>query len=164
MTLVTDLDTPSLVLDRAQMEENIRAMANRMHTAGVALRPHFKTSKMIEVAKLQIAAGAVGFTCATLAEVEALLDAGITDLFWAHGPVGVYCLLNKKSASLSLPRPPPSVSLSLSLSLFLIPSFCCPFPGSCSRGPPLPGRRTPLTRQDLLLLVIPTGGSFADLR
>ena len=86
MTLVTDLDTPILVIDRAQMEENIRAMANRMHTAGVALRPHFKTSKMIEVAKLQIAAGAVGFTCATLAEVEALLDAGITDLFWAHAP------------------------------------------------------------------------------
>ena len=44
----------------------------------------------------------------------------------------------------------PSLSalrLSLSLSLFLIPSFCCPFPGSCSRGPSLPGRRTLLTRQ-----------------
>ena len=40
-----------------------------------------------------------------------------------------------------------ALRLSLSLSLFLTPSFCCPFPGSCSRGPSLPGRRTPLTRQ-----------------
>lgn len=86
MTLVTDLDTPVLVIDRAQMEENIRAMADRMHMAGIALRPHFKTSKMFEVAQLQMAAGAVGFTCATLAEIEALLGAGITDLFWAHAP------------------------------------------------------------------------------
>ena len=46
------------------------------------------------------------------------------------------------------PLPPSlSASLSLSRSLFLIPSFCCPFPGSCSRGPSLPGRRTLLTRQ-----------------
>ena len=65
------------------------------------------------------------------------------------GVRGVSPRLKKKSASLSLPRSPPSASLSLSLSLFLIPSFCCPFPGSCSRGPSLPGRRTLLTRQSM---------------
>ena len=41
----------------------------------------------------------------------------------------------------------PALRLSLSLSLFPIPSFCYPLPGSCSRGPSLPGRRTLLTRQ-----------------
>ncbi|MDZ8274872.1 alanine racemase [Microbacterium aquimaris] len=86
MTAVADLDTPALVIDRARMDANIQAMADRMRTAGIALRPHFKTSKMIEVARRQREAGAVGFTCATLNEVEALLEAGYTDLFWAHAP------------------------------------------------------------------------------
>ncbi|MDX2376770.1 alanine racemase [Microbacterium sp. LRZ72] len=86
MTRIEDLDTPVLVIDRSRMDANIQAMAERMRTAGIALRPHFKTSKMIEVAKRQHDAGAVGFTCATLNEVEALLDAGFDDLFWAHAP------------------------------------------------------------------------------
>lgn len=86
MTRVSDLDTPVLVIDRARLDANIRAMAEAMSAAGVALRPHFKTSKMVEVARRQLAAGAVGFTCATPAEVEALLDAGIADLFWANAP------------------------------------------------------------------------------
>lgn len=86
MTRLDDLDTPVLVIDRSRMDANIQAMAERMRTAGIALRPHFKTSKMIEVARRQHDAGAVGFTCATLAEVDALLDAGFDDLFWAHAP------------------------------------------------------------------------------
>lgn len=86
MTRIDDLDTPMLVIDLRRMEANIQAMAEAMAGAGVALRPHFKTSKMIEVARRQMGAGAIGFTCATPAEVEALLDAGITDLFWANAP------------------------------------------------------------------------------
>lgn len=86
MTSVTDLDTPALVIDRTRLLANIRDMAGAMERAGVALRPHFKTSKMIEVARLQLEAGAIGFTCATPAEVAALLDAGIPDLFWANAP------------------------------------------------------------------------------
>lgn len=86
MTRIDDLDTPVLVIDRPRMDANIRAMADRMREAGIALRPHFKTSKMVEVARRQADAGVVGFTCATLAEVEALLDGGFTDVFWAHAP------------------------------------------------------------------------------
>lgn len=86
MTRVTELDTPALVIDVRRMDANIRAMAEAMSHAGVALRPHFKTSKMIEVARRQLAAGAIGFTCATPGEIEALLDADIADLFWANAP------------------------------------------------------------------------------
>lgn len=79
--------TPALVVDAARMEANIARMATAMRAAGAALRPHFKTSKMIEVARAQRAAGAVGHTCATASEIAALLDAGMTDLFWNQPPV-----------------------------------------------------------------------------
>ncbi len=85
---LSSIPTPALVVDRAVLEHNITDMARRMRDLGVALRPHWKTSKMVEAAHLQHQAGCVGFTCATPAEVECLLDHGLTDLTWAHQPVG----------------------------------------------------------------------------
>lgn len=82
------IQTPALVIDKTRLEANIARMAAAMDSAGVTLRPHFKTSKLIEVATMQSAAGAVGFTCSTPEEVDALLTAGFTDLFWANAPVG----------------------------------------------------------------------------
>lgn len=82
------ITTPALIIDRTRLEANVARMAAAMDVAGVALRPHFKTSKLIEVATLQVAAGAVGFTCSTPEEVDALLTAGFSDLFWANAPVG----------------------------------------------------------------------------
>ena len=65
-----------------------------------------------------------------------------------RGVRGVSPRLKKKQRPSPLPPSLSALRLSLlSLSLFLLPSFCCPFPGSCSRGPSLPGRRTLLTRQ-----------------
>lgn len=86
--LPEDIPTPALVVDRAVLERNIAEMAAHMERLGVALRPHWKTSKMTEVAHLQRRAGCVGFTCATPAEIQCLLDHGHTDLTWAHQPVG----------------------------------------------------------------------------
>ncbi|MEV0155830.1 alanine racemase [Micromonospora sp. NPDC050686] len=82
------LPTPALLIDHERMNRNIADMAARAQAAGVTLRPHFKTSKCLSVARLQLAAGAAGFTCATAAEVAALQDAGVTDLLWAQEPVG----------------------------------------------------------------------------
>lgn len=82
------LGTPMLIVDEARVMTNIARMAAATRAAGCALRPHFKTSKMIAVARAQIAAGAVGLTCATAAEIRALLDAGIADLFWNQPPAG----------------------------------------------------------------------------
>lgn len=82
------LPTPALLVDRARMEANLAAMAGSIGAAGVALRPHFKTSKCLAVARRQLAHGATGFTCATPAEVRLLQDAGVEDVLWAHQPVG----------------------------------------------------------------------------
>lgn len=82
------LPTPALLVDRARMEANLAAMAGSIGAAGVTLRPHFKTSKCLAVARRQLAHGAIGFTCATPAEVRLLRDAGVEDVLWAHQPVG----------------------------------------------------------------------------
>lgn len=55
---------------------------------GVALRPHAKTHKMPEVARLQLAAGSPGITVAKLGEAEVMAAAGIRDIFIAYPIVG----------------------------------------------------------------------------
>ncbi|MCW3818916.1 alanine racemase [Micromonospora sp. DR5-3] len=82
------LPTPALLVDRDRLAANISAMALAARQAGVGLRPHFKTSKCLAIAQAQTAAGALGFTAATAAEVAALRDAGVSDVLWAHQPVG----------------------------------------------------------------------------
>ena len=57
--------TPYLRVDPVRLRHNIRRTADRAADAQVALRPHVKTHKCVEVAKLQLAAGAVGITVAT---------------------------------------------------------------------------------------------------
>lgn len=84
-------DTPYLVIDEQLLEANLAAMAEHARRLGVALRPHAKTHKSVEVARRQLAHGAVGLTVATVAEAETFADAGFDDLFiaypiWAEGP------------------------------------------------------------------------------
>src|SRR6185312_6094469 len=69
--------TPALVIDRDALERNIAAMASFAKAQGVALRPHAKTHKSADIAKLQLKAGALGVCCAKLGEGEALADGGI---------------------------------------------------------------------------------------
>jgi D-serine deaminase-like pyridoxal phosphate-dependent protein len=77
------IETPALLLHLDVVERNLNRMAERARTLGVALRPHAKTHKCPELARLQLARGAVGLTVATLAEAEAFIKAGMTDLTWA---------------------------------------------------------------------------------
>ncbi|HVD80071.1 MAG TPA: alanine racemase [Propionibacteriaceae bacterium] len=91
--LPADLQTPCLVVDRDVLEGNLVAMADRARDLGLALRPHAKTHKCVEVARRQVALGAVGLTVATVGEAEVFADAGFTDLFiaypvWAAGARG----------------------------------------------------------------------------
>jgi len=74
---VTDLDTPAFVIDLDVLERNVRLMADHARQCGVALRPHAKTHKTVEVSRMQLQGGAVGLTLAKIGEVEALLDAAI---------------------------------------------------------------------------------------
>ncbi|MFO1248832.1 MAG: DSD1 family PLP-dependent enzyme [Alphaproteobacteria bacterium] len=82
------IDTPALLLDLDKMDANIAFIAARCREFGVNWRPHFKSHKTIEIARRQIAAGAIGVTCAKLGEAEVLADAGIRDILIANQIVG----------------------------------------------------------------------------
>lgn len=81
--ILDHLPTPSLVVDLDVLERNIDRMARRMRQLGVALRPHFKTHKCIEVAAIQQRHGARGSTVSTLREARCLMEQGHRDLTWA---------------------------------------------------------------------------------
>ncbi|CAA9563503.1 MAG: Type III PLP / low-specificity D-threonine aldolase [uncultured Thermomicrobiales bacterium] len=84
-----ELDTPCVVIDEAILHENIAEMAAFAASVGVALRPHMKTHKTPQVARLQLAAGAVGATCAKVGEAEALVEeGGVEDVLLAYPVVG----------------------------------------------------------------------------
>ncbi|WP_414902253.1 DSD1 family PLP-dependent enzyme [Sphingomonas flavalba] len=71
------LATPALVLDLDAVERNIAVHAQAVRAAGFACRPHGKTHKAPAIARMQIAAGAVGICCATVKEAAAFVEAGI---------------------------------------------------------------------------------------
>jgi D-serine deaminase-like pyridoxal phosphate-dependent protein len=71
------LNTPVLVVDREALDRNIARMADYARARNVALRPHAKTHRSVDIARRQIAAGALGVCCAKLGEAEALVDGGI---------------------------------------------------------------------------------------
>jgi D-serine deaminase-like pyridoxal phosphate-dependent protein len=77
-------DTPRVVLDVGRMSANIERLQSEMDRRGVAVRPHAKTHKSVEVARRQLAAGARGLTIGTLGEAEVFVAAGIDDLFLAY--------------------------------------------------------------------------------
>lgn len=78
-----DAETPALLLYRDVVKRNLAHMAARAKRLGVALRPHIKTHKCLELARRQAAHGAAGLTVATLMEAEAFARGGCTDLTWA---------------------------------------------------------------------------------
>ena len=86
--LVSDLPTPALLVDRPRLTANLDAMAARAEAQGVALRPHVKTHKCPEIARLQAERGARGITVATVLEAEAFAKAGFDDVRMATPPVG----------------------------------------------------------------------------
>jgi len=78
---VAAIDTPALVIDLDALERNIERMAAYARSHGMRLRPHAKTHKCAEIAKRQIAAGAVGVCVQKLSEAQALAGAGVSDVY-----------------------------------------------------------------------------------
>lgn len=78
---VAAIDTPALVVDLDALERNIAAMAAFARERGVALRPHAKTHKCSAIARLQVAAGAVGVCVQKVGEAEAMADGGVADIY-----------------------------------------------------------------------------------
>jgi D-serine deaminase-like pyridoxal phosphate-dependent protein len=79
MTTINDLDTPAVTIDLDIVEANINARQDRLDGFGIANRPHIKTHKLPQMAKLQMDAGAVGITCQKIGEAEVFADAGVAD-------------------------------------------------------------------------------------
>lgn len=94
---LTEIDTPTLMLDRAASDRNLAHMAAFFRDRPAKLRPHFKNHKCVTLARRQIAAGAIGMTCATLREAEVLVEHGFDDVLIANQVVG-----DAKTARLAL--------------------------------------------------------------
>lgn len=77
------LDTPALVIDQEKVKHNIQ-LATKLAGGAARLRPHVKTHKILEVARMQLAAGITKFKCATIAEAEMLGMAGAIDVLIAY--------------------------------------------------------------------------------
>lgn len=85
---VSSICTPSLILDLAAFEANIRSMADLANSHGVALRPHAKAHKSSDIAKLQMEMGAVGICCQKLREAYPFAANGIKNIHISNGFVG----------------------------------------------------------------------------
>jgi D-serine deaminase-like pyridoxal phosphate-dependent protein len=85
---LSELETPVLTADLDAIERNISRMQAYCDEHGVELRPHIKTHKLPELARLQLEAGAVGITCQKLGEAEVMAEAGIEDILLSFPLVG----------------------------------------------------------------------------
>jgi D-serine deaminase-like pyridoxal phosphate-dependent protein len=89
---VYDLPTPVALVDLDRLEANIATMAAFFRNRPAHLRPHAKTHRAPAVARLQIAAGAHGITCAKVGMAEAMVDGGINDVYIANQVVARHAI------------------------------------------------------------------------
>lgn len=88
MTTIDEIETPAVLVDLDVVERNISRMAALTRGCGVRLRPHAKTHKVLEIGRMQIAAGAAGLSLAKTGEAEVFAAAGFEDIFIAFPVVG----------------------------------------------------------------------------
>ena len=87
MTILQELDTPALLLEADKMERNCARMREKLAAHGVALRPHVKTGKSVEVARAALGRGTGAITVSTVREAEYFFDHGFGDILYAVGIV-----------------------------------------------------------------------------
>lgn len=83
-----DVDTPALVLDLDAFEANLRTLEDSLKGRRIRVRPHAKTHKSVDIARAQLAAGAVGVCVQKVSEAEALVEGGIQDVLVSNEVVG----------------------------------------------------------------------------
>jgi D-serine deaminase-like pyridoxal phosphate-dependent protein len=102
------LDTPALLVELDALEANIAHMAAACRDAGVSWRPHIKGNKTPEIVAKELAAGAIGVTCAKVGEAEVMVAAGVRDILIANQVVGaakirrVLALLDRADAKVAV--------------------------------------------------------------
>jgi 3-hydroxy-D-aspartate aldolase len=98
------LPTPCMVVDLALFERNVHTMAATSKSNGINVRPHVKIHKSVDVAKYQVGQGAIGITCATIAEAELMSGAGIQNVLWTKQPASA----NNIARAVSLSKKDPT--------------------------------------------------------
>ena len=112
------LSTPALVLDLDVFEANLAALAALVGGTGKTVRPHVKTHRTPELARRQLGGSAVGITCATVGEAEAMVEAGIDDVFVANEVVDprkvarLVALADRARVAVAVDDPEPVATLS----------------------------------------------------
>ncbi|MDA0874676.1 MAG: alanine racemase [Bacteroidetes bacterium] len=86
--LLSELPTPAVLVDVRRLEANLDAMQAHAEAQQVALRPHTKTHKSVDMARRQVARGARGLTVAKVGEAEVFATAGFQDIRLAYALVG----------------------------------------------------------------------------
>src|SRR5579875_2973843 len=85
---VTEVSTPAVVVDLDVLERNLERMSAYCAAHGLGLRPHTKTHKTLEVARMQLERGALGLTVAKVGEAEVMAESGASQILVAHPIVG----------------------------------------------------------------------------
>ena len=85
---LSEVDTPCLILELDAFERNLKRLPDSLAGRNIQLRPHAKSHKSPDIAKRQIALGAVGVCCQKVSEAEAMVDGGIHDILIANEVVG----------------------------------------------------------------------------
>lgn len=83
-----ELTTPAVIIDLDIVDRNIADMAERLKTCGIQHRPHIKSHKSVAIARMQLAAGAIGITTAKISEAEVFADAGVESILIAYAIIG----------------------------------------------------------------------------
>ena len=80
------LPTPSLIVDQDLFQKNLKTMWDTTKANGIAIRPHVKVHKSVDVARIQLAHGGIGLNGATIAEAELMSNAGIKNVMFTKQP------------------------------------------------------------------------------
>jgi D-serine deaminase-like pyridoxal phosphate-dependent protein len=86
--IAREFGTPAVVIDLDRVERNIARVQAACDAAGVANRPHIKTHKIPDIAKMQRDAGAAGITCQKIGEAEVMSEAGLDDILISYNLIG----------------------------------------------------------------------------
>lgn len=100
------LPTPCMVVDKDLFDQNVKLMADSTKANGIAIRPHVKVHKSVDVARIQMSHGAFGLTCATIAEAELMSNAGLKNVLWTKQPAS----RNNIERAIALSRKDPTFS------------------------------------------------------
>src|SRR4026208_937153 len=84
---INELDSPALVVFPERVKHNIQLAIDMIGDVN-RLRPHIKTNKSPDVAKLMLRVGITKFKCATIAEAEMLAQCNAPDVLLAYQPLG----------------------------------------------------------------------------